>query len=178
MEATGSRARLEVNGSGEANIATGIAALDHLLIVLARYARFDLALEVAPAAGEAEIAGAAGALGAALWDPLRAPGVRGYAASTLPADEALAHIALEVSDRPRVVSNVDLSDARIGGAGSDVVAAFLRSLADSAGLNLHVRLIEGEDPQHVLDAIFKTLGVALAEACRAPTREERENNHG
>ena len=144
------------------------------MTLLARYAGFDLALEVAPAPGEAEVAAAARALGQALAVPLRAPGARGYASASLTADEALAFVALEVTDTPRLMSNVDLSAARIGGAGSDVVAAFLRSLADAAGLTLHVRLIEGEDPQHVLDAIFKTLGVALAQAARAPTREEAD----
>jgi imidazoleglycerol-phosphate dehydratase len=62
------------------------------------------------------------------------------------------------------VTNVDLSDERIGGVASDVVGAFLQELAAAAGLTLHVRLIGGEDPQHVLDAIFKALGVALARA--------------
>jgi len=174
VEETGSSARLELAGSGEAKVDTGISALDHLLTVLARYACFDLVLEVAPAPGEAEVAAAARALGEALAEPLRAAGARGYGSESLPADEALAHIALEVSDTPRLVSNVDVSAARIGGAGSDVAAAFLRALAEAAGLTLHVRLIEGEDPQHVLDAIFKTLGVALAQAARGSTREEAD----
>ena len=171
METTGSSARLSVAGTGEANIVTGIPVLDHLLGVTARYARFDLALEVAPAPGEAEVAGAGRAFGEALAEPLRAAGARGFGSASLPADEALAHVALERADRPLLVSNVDLSEARIGGVGSDVVAGFLRALADAARLTLHVRLIEGEDPQHVLDAIFKTLGVALEQACR-PRREE------
>jgi imidazoleglycerol-phosphate dehydratase len=168
---TGSSARLEVCGRGEANIVTGIPALDHLLALLTRYAGFDLALEVAPGEGEAEVEAAGTALGEALAEPLRAVGARGHASASLPSDEALAHVALDVSDVPRFVSNVDLSEARIGGVGTDVAASFLRALAGSASLTLHVRLIGGEDPQHVLDAIFKTLGVALAQACR-PTRRE------
>ncbi len=82
------------------------------------------------------------------------------------AEEALAHVVLEVSDRPLVFSNVDLSGAHVGGLGTDLAARFLRELAEGAGLTLHVRLIEGRDPQHVLEAIFKSLGVALAYACR------------
>ena len=171
METTGSSARLSVAGTGEANVVTGIPVLDHLLGVTARYARFDLALEVAPAPGEAEVAAAGRAFGEALAEPLRAAGVRGFGSASLPSDEALAHVALERAERPLLVSNVDLSEARIGGVGSDVAAGFLRALADAARLTLHVRLIEGEDPQHVLDAIFKTLGVALEQACR-PRREE------
>jgi imidazoleglycerol-phosphate dehydratase len=84
----------------------------------------------------------------------------------VPADEALAHVALEASGRPLVVSNVDLSNARVAGVGSDLVADFLRELAEGGGLTLHVRLIEGSDERHVLEAIFKALGVALAQASR------------
>jgi imidazoleglycerol-phosphate dehydratase len=174
MEATGSSARLDVAGSGTASVDTGIPALDHLVSLLASYGRFDLTLEVAPAPGEAEVAAAARALGEALSPPLHAADARGYGAATLPADEALAHVALEASSSPRLVTNVDLSEALIGGVGSDVVAAFLRGLAETAGLTLHVRLVDGEDPQHVLDAIFKTLGVALARATGRVTKEEAD----
>jgi imidazoleglycerol-phosphate dehydratase len=81
------------------------------------------------------------------------------------ASEALAQVVLEASDEPFVVSNVDLSDARIGGLASDLVARFLQRMAEGAGLTLHVRLVDGSDTQHVLEAIFKALGVALAQAC-------------
>ncbi len=62
--------------------------------------------------------------------------------------------------------NVDLSEARVGGLRTDLVSSFLRELAEGAGITLHVRLIGGDDPQHVLEAIFKALGVAVAQACR------------
>jgi imidazoleglycerol-phosphate dehydratase len=165
-------ARVVVGGTGRSNVATGISVLDHLLALLTRYACFDLALEVAPAPDEAEVTAAGRALGEALAGPLHANGARAFGSASLPADEALAHVALEASASPRLVTNVDLSDERIGGVASDVVGAFLHELALGAGLTLHVRLIEGEDPQHVLDAIFKTLGVALAQACRPGRREE------
>jgi imidazoleglycerol-phosphate dehydratase len=79
-------------------------------------------------------------------------------------EEALAHVALEASGRPLVVSNVDLSAARVGGLKSDLVARFLEELAAGAGLTLHVRLVHGEQTQHVLEAIFKALGTALGDA--------------
>jgi len=164
-------ARVDVAGSGQANVATGVSVLDHLLELLAEYASFDLALEVAPGEAEAEIAAAGRALGQALDGALRSGGVRGHGSAVVPADEALAHVALEASGRPLVVSNVDLSDARVAGLGSDVVGSFLRELAQGAGLTVHVRLIEGSDPEHVLEAIFKALGVALAQSCRPRRRE-------
>jgi imidazoleglycerol-phosphate dehydratase len=84
----------------------------------------------------------------------------------MPADEALAHVSLEYSGRPLLVSNVDLSDARVAGLDTDLVSRFLRELANGAGLTLHVRLIGGDEPEHVLESIFKALGVALAQSCR------------
>ncbi len=110
------------------------------------------------------MADAGRALGEAVRDLLRAEGAPGHGSAFVPADEALAQVALEVSERPLVASNVDLTEARAGGLRSDLAASFLDALAHAAGLTLHVRLIEGEDSQHVLEAIFKALGAALAEA--------------
>ena len=70
------------------------------------------------------------------------------------------------------MSNVDLSSARLGGMGTDVVAAFLREFVQAASVTLHVRLIDGSDTHHVLEAIFKALGVTLAQACRPRRRKE------
>jgi imidazoleglycerol-phosphate dehydratase len=157
-------------GGGPTNIETGVSVLDHLLALLAEYARFGLALQVEPDSADAEVAAAGSALGAALADSLRAPDARGYGAASMTAAEALAQVVLEASDEPLVVSNVDLSEARIGGLASDLVARFLRQLAEGAGLTLHVRLVNGSDTQHVLEAIFKALGVALAQACSTNQR--------
>ena len=165
-------ARVDVAGSGEVNVATGLPVLDHLLGLLAEYASFDLMLEVAPGDAETEIAAAGRALGQALAGSLTQEGARRHGSAAVPADEALAHVVVEASGRPLVVSNVDLSDARVAGLARDIVATFLNALADGAGLTLHVRLIEGSDPDHVLEAIFKALGVALAQSCRKRRRED------
>jgi imidazoleglycerol-phosphate dehydratase len=176
MAATGqgrASARVTIAGRGETNIATGVPVLDHLLSLLAQYASFDLALEVEPDNPEIEITAAARSLAEALAEPLRAGDVRGHGSAVIPVDEALAHVALEASRRPLLVSNVDLSEARIAGLAGDLAARFLEELAQGAGLTLHVRLVEGSDTQHVLEAIFKALGVALAQALR-PRRREGE----
>ena len=165
MAATGqgrTSVRVTIAGSGTTNIGTGLSVLDHLLVLLAGYASFDLTLEVEPGNAEAEIGAAGRALGESLAEPLRL--ARRHGSGVVPADEALAHVALEVSDRPQVFSNVDLSQARVGGLATDLAARFLDAFAESAGITLHVRLVEGKDTQHVLEAIFKALGVALAEA--------------
>ena len=157
--------RVDLGGSGVANVETGIPVLDRLLERLAESAGFDLVLEVEPGEAEAEVTAAGRALGEALAGPLRAPGARGFGSAFMASSEALAQITLEAADTPLVVSNVDLSQARIGGLGTDVARRFLERLADAAGLTLHVRLLNGKDTQHVLEAMFKALGVALAQAC-------------
>jgi len=161
----GLRVRAAVGGAGRPRVATGVSVLDHLLSLLARYAAFDLSLEVEPGSASEEVAAAGRALGEALWDPIRAE-ARGHGSATIPADEALAHVAIEASGRPLLVSNVDLSGVHLAGLGTDVVSAFLQELVEGAGLTLHVRLLEGTDPQHVLETIFKSLGASLAQACR------------
>lgn len=158
--------RVDLSSQPHANVTTGVPVLDHLVSLLARYASLDVALEVAPESAEAEVAAAGKALGAALHDVLRAEDASGRGFAVLPADEALAHVTLEVSDHGLVKSNVDLSDQRLGGLAADPVAIFLEELSDAAGLVLHVRLIEGRETEHVLEAIFKALGAALGQAAR------------
>jgi imidazoleglycerol-phosphate dehydratase len=169
-QATGLHARVSLGGDGRASVSTGLSVLDHLLELLAAHAGFDLQLEVAPGGPDAEANAAGRALGEALRDILRAAGAKGYGSASLPADEALAHVTLEASDRPLLVANVDFSDTHVAGLDRDLVSGFLRELAEGAGLTLHVRLLHGEDARHVLEAIFKALGGALA-AAGAPRKE-------
>jgi imidazoleglycerol-phosphate dehydratase len=169
-QATGLQARVSLGGAGRASVSTGLPVLDHLLELLATHAGFDLQLEVAPGGPDAEANAAGRVLGQELRDILRAEGAAGWGSASLPADEALAHVALEASDRPLLVANVDFSDAHVAGLDRDLVSGFLRELAEGAGLTLHVRLLHGEDARHVLEAIFKALGGALA-AARAPRAE-------
>jgi imidazoleglycerol-phosphate dehydratase len=158
--------RVQLEG-GPTNIETGLPVLDHLLVRLAESAGFGLALQVEPGNADAEVTAAGRALGEALAGPLREPGAPGFGSAFMLSAEALAHVLLEVSEDPLVVSNVDLSEARVGGLANDLVARFLERLAEGAGLTLHVRLVNGTDTQHVLEAIVKALGVALARALGA-----------
>ena len=158
-----SGARLS-DGTGAANVATGVPVLDHLLAELARSGGFELQLEIAPDEPEAEVGAAGTALGRAFVPLLEAEGARGRGVAIVPADEALAMVVVEASGRPLVASNADLTSTRAGGLQTDLAAAFLDELAEAAGLTIHVRLMEGEDSQHVLSAIFKALGAALADA--------------
>jgi imidazoleglycerol phosphate dehydratase HisB len=166
MTASRSGVRLELAETGSANVSTGLPVLDHLVSALAGHARLRVTLEVAPGGADAEVAAAGQAFGEALGDLLRADGAAGRGWAIVPADEALASAALEIADEPRFLSNVDFSDERVAGLATDVASRFLQEMVKSSGLNLHVRLVEGKEPQHVLAAMFKAVGAAVGQACR------------
>jgi imidazoleglycerol-phosphate dehydratase len=159
-----SAARVSPGAGGGSSVATGVAVLDHLLAELAETGGFELHLEIAPGEPEAEVGAAGVALGQAFAPLLAGSDAAGRGVGVVPADEALAMVVIETSGNPLVASNADLTATKAGGLQTDLAAAFLQGLADAAGLTIHVRLIEGEDSQHVLSAIFKALGAALAEA--------------
>jgi imidazoleglycerol phosphate dehydratase HisB len=169
MGPTQTGARVELAAEGSASVATGLPVLDHLVAELARTGRLRLTLEVSPGSADEEASAAGRALGGALAGPLRSARAAGAGWAFLPAAEALAGAALEIAEEPIVASNAAFSGQLVGGVESDVVSGFLRELAEAAGLNLHVRVLEGKDPEHVLAAIFKALGAALGQACRPPS---------
>src|SRR4029079_11268001 len=124
-------ARIDLRG-GAAQVATGVAVLDHLLEELARAGGVGGVVEIAPGEPEAEVGRAGEALGDALAPLLAADGA-GTGSGLAPADEALAMGVVEASGRPLVVSNADLTSTRAGGLQSDLAATFLDELADAAG---------------------------------------------
>ncbi len=146
-------------GSGKANVSTGVPLLDHLLSELAVAGQFDLSLEIDPGEAAAEVDAAGASVGQAIA-PLLRRGAHGN--GVMLSAEALAMVVVEASGTALFASNADLTGA--GGLGTDIAARFLAALTKSAALTLHVRLIEGEETDHVLEAIFKALGVALADA--------------
>src|SRR5262249_58319397 len=136
-------------------VETGLPVLNRLLARLAETARFDLVLDIEPGDTQAEVEAAAAALGHALAGPLRTDTARGHGAGAMTSAEALAYVVLETSDEPLFVTNVDLTQTRIGGLGTDVTRRFLEGLAENAGPVLHVPLLNRTHNGHVLAAIFK-----------------------
>jgi imidazoleglycerol-phosphate dehydratase len=170
---TPSEARLAPAAVGEADVETGLPVLDHLVAELAAAGRFRLSLEVAPGSSDEALTAAGRAFGRAVASQLDRGGA-GTGFAVVPSYEALALASLERVDDGRLVTNVDFSDERVGGVATDVAARFLEELALGASLNLHVRLVEGTDPQHVLSAIFKAVGAALGQALRPFPPEPEE----
>ena len=152
-------------GTGASSVSTGVSVLDRLIELTARSAGLEIELTLAPDEPEAEVDAAGAELGLALRRLLHAREARGHGLGIMPTDEALASVVIEVSGRPLVASNVDLAPSHVGGLTTDLAQRFLTALAAAAGLTIHVRLMEGEETGHVVEAIFKALGVALADAC-------------
>jgi imidazoleglycerol-phosphate dehydratase len=160
--------RIGLDGTGTAAIRTGVGFFDHMLTLVARHALVDLEVE---ARGDLETGShhtvedtgitIGQALDAALGD--RA-GIERYGSALVPMDECLARAAIDLSGRPFLACDVPLPHAVIGGFETDLLAEFLRGLANHARLTLHVSLLAGQNPHHAIEACFKAVARALRAA--------------
>jgi len=167
-------ASLGIDGTGHSEIATGIGFFDHMLILFAKHGFFDLQLT---ADGDLHVDGhhtvedAGIVLGQAFAQALGdKSGIKRYGTAVVPMDEALVMVSLDISGRPFLVFDVDISAERIGNFDSELTEEFLRALSVHAGLTLHVRMITGKNAHHIVEGIFKALGRALDEATRTDGR--------
>ena len=159
---------LNLDGSGQTDIHSGIGFLDHMLTALAVHGGLDLALycqgdlEVDCHHTIEDIGIMLGkAVGQCLGDK---GGIRRYGNFTIPMDEALASCSLDVSGRPYLVFQADFSNERIGAMDCCMVEEFFRALAFHAGITLHIQLHYGSNDHHKAEAIFKAVAHALREA--------------
>jgi imidazoleglycerol-phosphate dehydratase len=162
------KARLTLEGAGLVEIATGDALVDHLLELAARHARFDLSIAIGDGKRgvSPQVEAVATAFGRALREALGAGGgIRGAGSATMPRDEALALVALDLAGHAYLAYDIDLAGERIEEFDADLAGRFLRTLVEAAGITLHVRLLSGSDPHHIVDAVFVGLGEALRTAC-------------
>jgi imidazoleglycerol-phosphate dehydratase len=169
------RVGLDLDGSGRADVSTGIGFLDHMLTLVARHGRFDLNVE---ARGDLEVddhhttEDVAIVFGQALREALGDKrGIARYGHAYAPMDETLVRCALDLSGRPYAVWAVPLPAGKVGGFDTELGEHFFRSLAFNALLTLHMDLIRGENAHHILEAAFKSLALAL----HAATRVVRED---
>jgi imidazoleglycerol-phosphate dehydratase len=165
---------LDVDGTGRADISTGIGFLDHMLDSLARHSRFDLSIK---ATGDLHIDAhhtaedIAIVLGQALEKALgEKRGLRRFADATVPLDEALVQVVLDLSGRGFAAVDLPFRGEMIGTLPTEMVAHFLRSFAIEGRLTLHVRLLAGENDHHRAEATFKALARALELATRVDPR--------
>ena len=166
--------QLDLDGTGVANLETGIPFFTHMLEAWAKHGLMDLTID---AKGDLEVdlhhtvEDVGICLGKAFKDALGSKhGIVRYGDSFLPMDEALLHAAVDISGRPYLVFNVPVQRTRIGNFDLDLLKDFFRAFAFNAEITLHVTMHYGENLHHIAEAVFKAVGRALAEATRGNPR--------
>lgn len=161
---------LELDGEGTATVDTGIGFFDHMTDLLAFHSGMDIVLQ---ADGDLDvddhhtIEDCGIALGTAFRNAIgERRGINRYGSFTLPMDEALANVTLDISGRPYLVFNCTFERDTIGMMATEMVEEFLRAFAFQAGITLHVNLYYGKNDHHKAEAVFKALAHALKEAVK------------
>jgi imidazoleglycerol-phosphate dehydratase len=161
---------LNLDGTGTAAVSTGVPFLDHMLTLFARHGRFDLTVE---ASGDTHIDDhhTTEDIGIVLGQAFRQAigdkhGIARYGHAYVPMDEALVRTALDFSGRPFCVYDVPVAPAKVGTFDTELVEHFCSSFAFHAMLTLHVDRIRGANSHHILEAVFKSLAIALHHATR------------
>ena len=159
---------VNLDGTGRADVASGIGFFDHMLSALARHSRMDLAVRVA---GDLEVDGhhsvedAGIVLGQVLREALGdKAGIARFGSAFVPMDEALVLAALDISGRGQLHWAVDVPFGMVGDFDTQLAREFFIALAANAGITLHLRQLAGDNVHHILEAAFKACGRALREA--------------
>ena len=167
---------VEVNldGTGKSSIKTGIGFLDHMLEQIAKHSLIDISLE---AKGDLHIdlhhttEDSGIALGEALKEALGdKKGIKSYASATIPMDETLSRVSLDLSNRPYLVWNVKLAVEKLGEMDTELFKEWYHAFAQSAGITLHVENIYGENSHHIIESCYKGLARALRDAVQIDSR--------
>jgi imidazoleglycerol-phosphate dehydratase len=168
------QAELNIDGSGESSIDTGIPFFDHMLTLLARHGLFDLTVK---ADGDIDVdyhhtvEDTGIVLGQLVKEALaEKKGIRRYGSFLLPMDECLARVAIDLSNRQAFVYKVEAADTMVRDFNIGLVKEFFQAFANEACCNLHVNLEYGEEPHHVAESIFKSFARALDSATQIDPR--------
>ena len=164
----------ETDGTGEAKVDTGIGFFDHMLKSFARHGLFNLDVKVK---GDIEvdchhtIEDTGIVLGEAIKKALGdKKSIRRYGSSLLPMDETLVMCAIDLSGRPYLVFDGTFNTARVGYFDTEMVKEFFYAISYSAGMNLHIKEMYGENAHHIIEAMFKAFARSLDEATRIDRR--------
>ena len=171
---TSVRVELALDGSGRGEIATGVPFIDHMLDLFAKHGMFDLTVQ---ATGDLEIdqhhtvEDVGLTLGQAFRQALGdKKGIRRFGQSTVPLDEALVSVVVDLSGRPYLVYELEPGRERVGSFDTSLVHDFLLAFVNELKLNLHVDCLRGRNPHHMIEAAFKGLGRALDVATQLDPR--------
>lgn len=164
------RVSLNLDGTGEQKIATGIPFFDHMISQIARHGQFDLEID---AKGDLEIDGhhtvedVGWVLGLALRDALGdRRGITRFGHAYVPLDEALTRVVIDLSGRPYLVYKADFKATRVGDLQTELIEEFLKAFVQEGRFNLHVENLYGRNQHHIAETIFKGTARALHTATR------------
>ena len=165
---------LNLDGSGQARIDTGIGFFDHMLHGFARHGLFDLTVEVKGAL-EVDTHHTIEDTGIVLGNAIRQAigdkaGIARYGFRILPMDEALILCALDLCGRPYLVYDLKLDREKVGDLETEMVREFFYAISYGAAMNLHIKQMEGTNNHHIIEGAFKAFGKALDEATRKDER--------
>jgi imidazoleglycerol-phosphate dehydratase len=166
--------KLNLDGEGTCDIATGIGFLDHMLTLLAKHSFMDLTVK---AKGDLEVDShhTVEDIGIVLGEALREAlgdkaGIHRYGNCFIPMDETLAQVCLDFSGRPFLVFGAEIPKIQLGNYDAEMTEEFFRAVAVHCGLTLHIRVLYGSNVHHIIEAIFKAFARAVAEAAAVDPR--------
>jgi imidazoleglycerol-phosphate dehydratase len=166
---------IDLDGSGKADIATGIGFLDHMLEQLARHSLIDITIK---ADGDLDVdqhhttEDSGIALGQAVAKALGdKKGITRFASAFVPMDEALTRVALDISARPFLVWNVAFTRPKVGEMDTELFQEWFRAFVQNAGLTCHVENLYGENNHHIVESCYKGLARALGQAVAVDARQ-------
>ena len=173
---TSIRVSLNIDGRGESRICTGIGFFDHMLTGFAKHGFFDLEVEVKVDL-EVDTHHTVEDTGIVLGQALRKAlgdkqGIVRYGSCMLPMDETLVLCALDLSGRPYLQWNASFEAERLGALETETIREFFYAVTYAAGINLHIRQMDGVNSHHIAEAMFKAFGKALDMAVRRDDRIE------
>lgn len=159
---TSIKVELNIDGSGQTEITTGILFLDHMLDQLSRHGIFDMTISASGSDNHHVVEDVAICLGKAFQQALGdKKGINRMAHSIVPMDEALAMVALDISGRGYSVIDVEFAQLNIGELPSDLIRHFMESFATEAKINIHIKVFYGINDHHKAEAIFKAFAKAM-----------------
>jgi imidazoleglycerol-phosphate dehydratase len=168
---TNVRVELNIDGSGQFQITTGIRMFDHLLTQLAQHGIFDIKISASGPDQHHVVEDVAISLGKAFNQALgKKQGIVRMAHAVVPMDEALAEVAVDIGGRVYSVIGADFKEANIGDLDADLVRHCLVSFASEAKINLHAKVLSGINDHHKAEALFKALARALDSATQIDER--------
>ena len=161
-------ATLNLDGSGKGDITTGIGFFDHMLEGFTKHGFFDLTLQVngdLQVDGHHTVEDTGIVLGQAIKEALGdKAGIKRYGSFLLPMDDALCLCAIDLSGRPYLAFDCTFPTERVGELDTELVREFFYAVSYSAGMNLHLRMLDGTNAHHMIEAMFKAFAKALDEA--------------